>query len=85
MMVCLPRWQSTSFSPCHLPVLKALLDKAHWPHTSVTPLSWPELGRGGNSVRAAMAGQGGRLVMRREKRTRRREGYGWMTVTVLLK
>uniref|UniRef100_A0A8C3JV56 Cilia and flagella associated protein 99 n=1 Tax=Calidris pygmaea TaxID=425635 RepID=A0A8C3JV56_9CHAR len=74
-VVCLPRWQSTPFSPCHLPALKPLPDKGYWPHTSVTALSWPELGNSGNSVRATMAGgQGGRLVMRRERRTRRREG-----------
>lgn len=86
MMVCLLRRQNIPFSPCHLPVLKPLLDKGYWPRTSATPLSlsWPELGSGGNSLGVAMAGeQGGKLVMQRERRTKRRKSYGWMTVTVL--
>jgi len=45
-----------SFLFLPLPVLKLLLDKGLRPHTSVTPFSWPEPGRDGNSVRPAMAG-----------------------------
>lgn len=59
-MVCLPRQQSTHFSPCHCqcsnPSPTTLTT-----HTErrVTPLSWPEVGKDELRVKAAGAGKDG--------------------------
>lgn len=64
MMVCLPGWHSTPFSPCHSlqgsnPSLTRGTDQTHWEKGN---LSRPEVGKGvnaGNAVWAARAGRGG--------------------------
>lgn len=64
MMVCLPGWHSTPFSPCHSlqgsnPSLTRGTDHTHWEKGN---LSRPEVGKGvnaGNAVWAARAGRGG--------------------------
>lgn len=59
-MVCLPRRQSTRFSPCHCqcsnPSPTTLTTQTE---RRATPLSWPEVGKDGHSVKAAGAGKGG--------------------------